>query len=141
MSDTAATGDATPAKQRGAHLEEYKWKPGVSPNPKGRPKGARNKLGEAFVQALHDDFEQHGASVIETVRVEKPDQYLKVIASILPKELNVNTNALGDMSDDELAATLVALRDLASTLDVAIAGAGATEAGGAEQAGRVQTLQ
>lgn len=77
---------------------EHQFKPG---NP-GRPKGARNKLGEAFIEAMHDDFEKHGSSVIERVRDEKPDQYLKVIASILPKDLNVNINQMDDLTDDQL---------------------------------------
>jgi hypothetical protein len=69
----------------------------------GRTKGARNKLGEAFIQALHDDFEAHGIEAVIKVRDEKPDQYLKVIASLLPKDVNLNlTDNLGDLSDDEL---------------------------------------
>jgi hypothetical protein len=77
---------------------EHQFKPG---NP-GRPKGARNKLGEAFLEAMHADFEEHGANVIETVRKEKPDQYLKVVASILPKDLNVNINSMDDLTDEQL---------------------------------------
>ncbi|ATB03609.1 hypothetical protein CN100_01100 [Sinorhizobium meliloti] len=77
---------------------EHQFKPG---NP-GRPKGARNKLGEAFLEAMHADFDQHGAAVIEKVRTEKPDQYLKVVASILPKDLNVNINNMDDLTDDQL---------------------------------------
>lgn len=109
-------------------------KPGEVRNPAGRPKGTRNKLGEAFVKAMHADFEEHGPKVIETVRIEKPDQYLKVIASILPKELNVNTSALGDMSDDELAAVFASLRSLADTFADQVGRAGAVEADRAEQA-------
>lgn len=74
--------------------------PPVSP---GRPKGARNKLGEAFIEALHDDFMAHGPETIETVRLEKPDQYLKVIASLMPKDVNLNINDHGELTDDELA--------------------------------------
>lgn len=116
------------------------FKPGQTGNPLGRPKGSRNKLGEAFVAALHDDFQEHGVSVIETVRRDKPDQYLKVIASILPKELTVNTNALGEMSDDELAATLLALRDLATAVDAQVARAGKSETGERKPAGKVRPV-
>lgn len=90
----------------------------VPPKSPGRPKGARNKLGEAFLEAMLADFTQHGQAAIEVVRAEKPDQYLKVIASILPKEMNLNvTDQLSEMSDDELAERARRLaRDLAPLL-------------------------
>lgn len=88
----------TDDQQRPAHL----FKPGQSGNPAGRPKGARNALGEAFIEAMHADFKEHGVAAIEAVRAEKPDQYLKVIASILPKDLNVNINQMDDLTDDQL---------------------------------------
>lgn len=98
----AGTGKPTPPV-------EHQFKPG---NP-GRPKGSRNKLGEDFIAALHEDFQAHGKAAIVKVRAEKPDQYLKVIASIVPKDLNVNVNNFDGMSDDELRSEL---RDLAATL-------------------------
>ena len=45
--------------------------------------------GEAFIAALLADWQEHGAKAIERVRLEKPEQYLKVIASILPKDITV----------------------------------------------------
>jgi hypothetical protein len=108
--DDAATSIAQ--KNPAAHLAQYKWQPGQRPEGAGRPKGSRNKLGEDFVRAMQEDFQEYGAAAIVRVREEKPDAYLKVIASILPKELNVNTNAVGELTDDELAA-LSALVDLA----------------------------
>lgn len=74
----------------------------------GRSKGSRNKLGEAFLEALHDDFKVHGVKAIEDVRAEKPDQYLKVIASTLPKELNVKVSELDDLTDDQIQRQLAA---------------------------------
>lgn len=77
---------------------EHQFKPG---NP-GRPKGARNKLGEQFLEDLYADWKAHGVATLETVRLEKPDQYLKVVASILPKDLNVNINQMDDLTDEQL---------------------------------------
>jgi hypothetical protein len=86
----------------------------------GRKPGARNKLGEAFIEALHDDFTEHGVAAIQTVRSEKPDQYLKVIASLLPKEMNLNvTDAYSEMTDDEL---IERIRDLSASFAPLLAG-------------------
>lgn len=77
-----SAADNTAQKQRGVPFE-----PGQSGNPAGRPKGARSKLTEAFLKGMCEDFEKHGVLAIEQVRTEKPDQYLKVIAAIIPKEI------------------------------------------------------
>jgi hypothetical protein len=84
--------------------------PGQVLNPAGRPKGSRNKLGEDFIAAMQADFAEHGAATIKQVREEKPADYIKVVAGILPKELNVRTEALEEIAEDELAAAIVILR-------------------------------
>lgn len=68
--------------------------PGQSGNPAGRPKGARAKLTEDFLRAMHEDFKEHGVEAVARVRQEKPDQYLKVVASILPKEIEASDETL-----------------------------------------------
>lgn len=75
------------------------FKPGQSGNPAGRPKGARSKLGSLFLEKMLEDFEEHGVSVIEAVRTEKPDQYLKVVASILPKEIEPGEKLAETLTD------------------------------------------
>jgi hypothetical protein len=34
----------------------------------GRPKGARNKLAEAFINDLYQDWKEHGVQVIQEAR-------------------------------------------------------------------------
>ncbi len=89
----------------------------------GRPRGSRNKLGEAFIDDMYADWQAHGVAVIAKVRDEKPDQYLKVVASILPKELNVNVNEVDSLTDDELIERIRAL-DAAIRPYLALAGEG-----------------
>jgi hypothetical protein len=96
-----------------AHLAPHKFEPGKSGNPTGRPKGSRNKLGEAFIEALHADFQAHGEATIERARVEDPVAYVKVIASLLPKEVHLSDHS--DMSDDELHQRI---RNLAAALNL-----------------------
>jgi hypothetical protein len=78
----------------------------------GRRAGSRNKLQTDFLVALAADFAEHGAGVIRIARIEKPVEYLKVIASVLPRELQIETSALSDMSDEDLAASLATLQRL-----------------------------
>lgn len=82
--DTRNNGTATGKVGPGNPPVEHRFKPG---NP-GRPKGSRNKLGEQFLEDLLASWEKHGMSAIERVIAEKPEQYLKVVASILPKEFH-----------------------------------------------------
>ena len=70
--------------------EATRFKPGQSGNPAGRAKGSRNKLSEHFVSTLSRDFEKHGEKVISEVRAEDPVAYLKVVASLVPKDVNLN---------------------------------------------------
>ena len=74
-------------------LEPFCFKPGQSGNPKGRPKGARNRLGTQFLEALEADFNQFGPQAIALVREKKPEVYMRVVADLLPKEANINIEA------------------------------------------------
>ena len=66
------------------------------PGTGGRRAGSRNKLQAKFIEELAKDFAEHGEGVIKIVRIEKPTEYLKIVASILPKEFIVSESALDD---------------------------------------------
>jgi hypothetical protein len=88
-----------------------RFQPGRSGNPAGRPRGARSKLGERFIEALAADFDEHGDAVIKLVRARDPVAYIKVIKDTLPREVvskaftaHANVNIFANASDIEDAA-------------------------------------
>lgn len=110
------------------------FKPGSSPNPGGKPVGARNALQGDFLRELAADFAAHGAKAIKETREASPAQYLKIVASLMPKELEIK-RPLEDISDDELAAAYSTLQSLVNG-----AGAGDSGAQGSKQAKDVSGL-
>src|SRR5436309_997509 len=90
--------------KNGASMNRNRFLPGNDGHGGGRPLGSRNKLQGDFLKALAADFAEHGAGVIKIARIEKPVEYLKVITSVLSKEVVVEQSVLSDISDDELAA-------------------------------------
>lgn len=78
------------------------FQPG-NPGGPGRPKGSRNKLTESFLDALHSDFQAHGAEAIEAARIESPLGYIRVVAGLMPAKVEV-AHGGAEMSDAELLA-------------------------------------
>ncbi len=72
----------------------------------GSPKRTKKTLGDDFLDAVRADFRAHGAGVIAAVRADKPDQYLKIVQSVLPKDLakdlHLASDNLESLSDDEI---------------------------------------
>ena len=97
-----------------------------APGNPGRPKGSRNRMGEDFIQALQASFHEHGPATIETVRTERPHEYLKVIASLLPKQIEVKEGAFDGVDDETLAALVAAARSALGVADESGAGTKAT---------------
>ena len=71
---------------------------------RGRPPGSRQRLAEALLASIAADFEQHGAQVIATVRERRPADYLRIVASLMPREVTLATDV---QSHEEALAELV----------------------------------
>lgn len=91
-------------------------KPGEVRNPKGRPKGSRNKFAEQFVKDFLADWEEHGKKAIKQARRTDPVAYLRVAASLLPKDFNINVSSeaelekmLEQFDDEQLEAIFAAI--------------------------------
>lgn len=89
---------------------KYGYKPGVSGNPGGKPVGARNRLQGDFMRALSEDFAEHGKTAIIACRTEKPDVYVKVIASLMPRGLEIK-QPLDGLTNEELEAGIALLQE------------------------------
>ncbi len=98
---------------------------------------ARIELTRRFTEELLVDFAANGASAIADCRLQKPDVYCKIIAGLLPKEIEIRPEAT--MSDNELNAAL--LRYLASDIAKVIEGTEGRFAEAPSGAGAAQETQ
>ena len=90
-------------------LTAPRFKPSESGNPGGKPVGARNRLTRQFLNALADDFEEHGKQAIIQAREKDPMGYVKAIGALMPKQVE-QAQPLDDLSDAELVAGIALLR-------------------------------
>lgn len=92
----------------------------------GRSKGTKNRLSHAFLTDLLADYQAHGAEAIKICRVERPIEYIKMIAGLLPKELEITETYLMELPDDELTAAIEHIRRQLAQRALSI-GVGTTE--------------
>ena len=72
--------------------EDTQFKKGHS----GRPKGARNKVTKLYLDAVAESFAKNGPEVLEIIKEKRPDVYMKLVAALVPKDLDVNHS--GDLN-------------------------------------------
>lgn len=94
----------------------------------GRPRGARNKLTELFLKDLLGAWETKGAEAIQRVIEEKPSDFLKIVAGLMPQKVEVSRPE-GEMTDAELADALDKLDGLLAFAKSAGGHAGSADGG------------
>ena len=93
------------------------FKPGQG----GRVKGSRNKLSMSFVEALRKEFDEFGPECVRICRIERPHEFLKIVASRLPQEFELVDSRLTEITDEELNDLIeLARRQLAGGVTLAI---------------------
>jgi hypothetical protein len=87
----------------------------------GRPKGSRNRLGEAFIEDLYSEWRNSGASALKRMAADEPGQFVKVVAQILPREIDASLTVehveLFNSARDYAAAFRVALAHIGSDFE------------------------
>jgi hypothetical protein len=102
---------------------------GQFPNLRGRARGSRNKLAEAFLKDMLEDWQVNGKDALERFRNEQPGLYVKTVASLLPRHFNIKVNEFDEYTDEQLRQRLDAV--LARIRGGSVpAGAGAPAQGG-----------
>lgn len=107
-----ADQDKEPQKSEGslaspARAKDGRWvKNSKSPNPKGRPKGARQVFSERFIHDLNAAWKKHGVKAIDKVATEEPAKFLQIVVKLVPKQVQLN----GDGTMQELADGMQAVK-------------------------------
>jgi hypothetical protein len=94
--------------------KQHQFKPGQSGNPGGSAKGYRKTLQGDFLRSLAKDFNAHGAEAIRQAREDDPLGYVRTVAALMPKEVEL-VRPLEALSDDELSAIAEQLRSALGT--------------------------
>jgi hypothetical protein len=95
------------------HLKQFAFRPGQSGNPNGRPKGSRNRIAELLLDDLCTAWAEHGRDAIARMLNQRPGDFVKVVASLVPRELLVGeTSTLASLSDHDLETLIGSVRAL-----------------------------
>ena len=69
----------------------------------GRQAGTRNRLNARFLDDLREVWEQHGKAALLITAKEQPTQFAKIVASILPREIELTDNTgLSELTDEQI---------------------------------------
>jgi|SRR5215813_1333380 len=101
-----------------------KFEPGNDYGKQGRPRGARNRLASHVFADVFEFLQEAPAfeasepttkfrALLLTLWREAPRDFARFIASIMPKELQIETSTVNELSDEELDRMIEMLRSRA----------------------------
>ena len=77
------------------------------------------------MRSISEDFSLHGVATIATVRETEPAKYLQIVASLMPKEIDVRSTDDADTERLELAIAMLdriiearAIKDVTDVVEV-----------------------
>jgi hypothetical protein len=86
---------------------------GVSGNPGGNRHRTRHLLNQEFMQALLLNFRHQGKKAIEKVARNQPAVYVKILALLVPREMQVeHTNSIKQMTDEQIEQAIEAIQTM-----------------------------
>lgn len=85
------------------------WKKGQSGNPKGgKVSNARRLLSDQFLRDLGREWKKRGTKAITDVAEDDPGTFLRVVASLLPKEIHQDINVKDERTENEIVESILA---------------------------------
>jgi hypothetical protein len=87
---------------------ERRFEPGKPGPGGGRRTGSRHRISTKLLEALERDFEANRETAIRRLRVDHLPDYMRLIGSLLPKEIELTTidSRLAELSDAQLEAAI-----------------------------------
>jgi hypothetical protein len=87
-----------------------RFQSGPHPDRKGRPRGSRNKLTEAFLADLNDLWQEQGPAIMRRAAFESPMKFADMVARLLPAKIEVKTESpFADWDHERLTTMLQAV--------------------------------
>jgi len=84
--------------------EKGRMVPGMTLNPGGKPKNARNRVVTAFLNDFADVWHEGGKAALQRLAIEDPASFVRAAVALVPKDVNVDVR---DVTYDEAVRMLL----------------------------------